>query len=425
MEEENEIRTTALVVIFCLMSHLMFTPLFTFLRLIFPILSSSVACFFGRFLGSNVKGLHLFLFATLLFCLIFLYRLSFFRLKNKWGLRLVVSYKVISEMKFSENLVSNSMLVPIRTYSTSAENREYSKLTLFWLRPMLQYPFVSIRIYKIRVNIILIIILIIAILAFFIYVYSFVSEWEMLSSIIPKGATSSIGCRALFYFLRKMGIPVTLAKIIVETIRYILSGENIPAVLHMNPNSDWDELGKIVLGGSFKGQASSSALDMPTSTICSSSNVEVDFFTGVDKEIEKFAESSNSTKPEEKLIGSLRYKQIDPINDSIFLSKVQERVQDIRMEMENIERELLEKKGVTSNISVISESFFTKVLSESCHSLSDESNTLKKKHKALARLLTYLKKREGPAGYRIQMDIERELEKTNGMPHPTIINENE
>jgi|APAga8741243855_1050100.scaffolds.fasta_scaffold00864_1 hypothetical protein len=43
-----------------------------------------------------------------------------------------------------------------------------------------------------------------------------------------------------------------------------------------------------------------------------------------------------------------RNKQIDPINDSIFLSKVQ----DIRMEMENIER----------GDSVISESFFTKVL---------------------------------------------------------------
>ena len=135
-----------------------------------------------------------------------------------------VSYNVRNENVVSSNVVSNCMLVPIRIYSTSAENREYSKLTLFWLRPMLQYPFVSIRIYKIRVNQIWIIIWIIAILAFLMYILLFVSEWEMLSSIIPKGATSSIGCRALFSFLRKMGIPVNLAMILVETRRYILSG---------------------------------------------------------------------------------------------------------------------------------------------------------------------------------------------------------
>lgn len=57
---------------------------------------------------------------------------------------------------------------------------------------------------------------------------------------------------------------------------------------------------------------------MPTSTIRSSSNVDVDFFTGVDEDIDKLAESSNSTKPEDKLIGSLRYQQIYPINDSFF-----------------------------------------------------------------------------------------------------------
>ena len=59
-----------------------------------PLLGSSVAGFFGRFLGSEgtaiiTAGRNLVLFAILIFGLIFLFRLYCFRLKKKYGFRLV------------------------------------------------------------------------------------------------------------------------------------------------------------------------------------------------------------------------------------------------------------------------------------------------------------------------------------------------
>lgn len=58
------------------------------------ILCTSVACFFGRFLGSEVTalmttGINLVLFSMLLGSLIFLFRLFGFHLKKKYGFRLV------------------------------------------------------------------------------------------------------------------------------------------------------------------------------------------------------------------------------------------------------------------------------------------------------------------------------------------------
>ena len=60
--------------------------------LFFSLLGSSVAAFFGRFLGSEemVTSINLFLFALFLFCLIFLFRRHSFRLKEKYGSRLVL-----------------------------------------------------------------------------------------------------------------------------------------------------------------------------------------------------------------------------------------------------------------------------------------------------------------------------------------------
>lgn len=65
------------------------------LLLFLSLLGSFVAGFFGHFLGSEgtaimTAGRNIFLFSILLWGLIFLFRLSVFHLKNKWGVRLVV-----------------------------------------------------------------------------------------------------------------------------------------------------------------------------------------------------------------------------------------------------------------------------------------------------------------------------------------------
>lgn len=62
------------------------------LLLFLSLLGSFVAGFFGHFLGSEgtAAGRNILLFSILLWGLIFLFRLSVFHLKKKWGVRLVV-----------------------------------------------------------------------------------------------------------------------------------------------------------------------------------------------------------------------------------------------------------------------------------------------------------------------------------------------
>lgn len=75
--------------------YLMFTPLFPVLRRILPILSSSVACFFGRFLGSEGTAIHItgkfwILFGKIILGFIFLFRFYSCRLNDKYGFPLIV-----------------------------------------------------------------------------------------------------------------------------------------------------------------------------------------------------------------------------------------------------------------------------------------------------------------------------------------------
>lgn len=71
--------------------------------------------------------------------------------------------------------------------------------------------------------------------------------------------------------------------------------------------------------------------------------------------------------------------------------RVVDRVQEIRIELEKLEIKIINEKNFHSNISVISETFFERVLKENCRTFFNENKPLNTKHRVLAHLLTALK----------------------------------
>ena len=110
------------------------------------------------------------------------------------------------------------------------------------------------------------------------------------------------------------------------------------------------------------------------------------------EEIKKIEDSANTKKDNLWLeINKLFYKQNEPINDAWMFPRVVDRVQEIRIELEKLEIKIINEKNFHSNISVISETFFERVLKENCRTFFNENKPLNTKHRVLTHLLTALK----------------------------------